>query len=110
MAKTKTKPYKETIVEEKYSKDYYDDSWEYPKNRVRVDLVDYEWEVEVKWEIKPYSGRKLLIRNQKLISRDWQVQVKQKANKFGYIQDDQQVFRISVDEFKDLVLWLNKKD
>ena len=112
--KQKLKPYKEVLDKVLYSKDYETESngKVYPTNRVKVELVDYSWENEIKWEVKPYEWQKVKITNSKLESEDWQNVIKKKVQKTQYwdkIVDDESVVRLSPDEFTELLKHFSKK-
>lgn len=116
MAETKTKPYKEVLEKELYTNDYEttSESWKtYPTNRIKVQLVNYSWELkDYKWEIKSYQGQKVIITNSKLETEDWQNVIKKKVLKTSYwdkVVDDQTQVKLSPDEFTDLLNNFKKK-
>lgn len=113
--KQKLKPYIEVLDKVLYTNDYVDktDDWKiYPRNRVKVSLVDFSWEVEVKWEVKEYSWQKVVITNSKLQLQDWQNVIKQKSIKTSYwekIVNDETQVKITPDEFTELLKHFSKK-
>lgn len=107
MADTKKelKPYREVLEKNLYSVDYEDttsDGKKFPKNRVKLDLVSFSWEVEVKWEVREYEWMKVVITSSKLQLQDWQNVIKQKSIKTPYgerIVNDETKVKLSVDEW-----------
>ncbi len=109
MANTQTKkelkPYKEVLEKNLYSVDYEDetkDGNKYPKNRIKVDLISYSWEVEVNGEVREYEWMKIVLTNSKLQIQDWQNVIKQKSLKTPYgerIVNDETKVKISIDEW-----------
>lgn len=101
----KLKPYKEVLEKNLYSVDYEDttsDGKKFPKNRVKVDLVSFCWEVEVKWEVREYEWTKIVITNSKLQLQDGNNVIKQKSMKSPYgerIVNDETKVKLSVDEW-----------
>ncbi len=112
--KQKLKPYKEVLDKVLYTKDYETESNDktYPTNRIKVELVDFSWEVEVKWEVKEYSWQKVVITNSKLQLQDWQNVIKQKSIKTSFwekIVNDETQVKITPDEFTELLKHFSKK-
>lgn len=102
---TELQKYKEVLEKNLFSKDYETTSESghvYPTNRVKVSLVSYSWEVEVKWEVRPYSGQKIVITNSKLQLQDDQYVIKQKQV-WNYIKNDETQVKISVEEFDEII-------
>lgn len=114
-SKQKLKPYKEILDKVLYTNDYVlkTDNWKtYPKNRIKVELVDYTWQVEVKWEIRDYQWQKISISNSKIEFQDWQNVIKQKSIKTAYwdrIVKDETVVKITPDEFNEILKHFSKK-
>lgn len=112
---TQTKPYKETLEKVLYTQDYEttSQSWNtYPTNRVKVELVKYEWETLVKWQVQAYEGTKVVITNSKLQIQDGNNVIKQKVRKTSYwdkIVNDETQVKLSMDEFTNLLKEFHKK-
>lgn len=107
--KQKLKPYKEVLEKNLYSVDYEDetkDGNKYPKNRIKVDLVSFSWEVEVQNEVREYEWMKIVITNSKLQIQDGQNVIKQKSMKTSYwerIVNDETKVKISIDEWDAII-------
>lgn len=103
------KNHKETLDEVSYSKDYTNESssWkEYPKNRIKVELISYSWEYKNKEnQFIPYSWKKVKISNTKLTTEDWQVVSKKKVINNKAV-DDCTVCVLHPDDLNDLIDWL----
>lgn len=115
MAETKTntslKKYSEKLEKNLYSVDYEVESSngnKFPSNRVKVDLINYDWEIEIKWEIRPYSWQKIVITNSKLELEDWNAVIKSKSVNWKAIKDETKI-KISPDEFQDILKHFTKK-
>lgn len=107
--KQKLKSYKEVLEKNLYSVDYEDetkDGNKYPKNRIKVDLVSFSWEVEVQNEVREYEWMKIVITNSKLQIQDGQNVIKQKSMKTPYwerIVNDETKVKISIDEWDAII-------
>lgn len=107
--KQKLKAYKEVLEKNLYSVDYEDetkDGNKYPKNRIKVDLISYSWEVEVQNEVREYEWLKIVITNSKLQLQDWNNVIKQKSMKTPYwekIVNDETKVKITVDEWDEIL-------
>ncbi len=100
------KNHKETLKDTLYSKDFFNvsDDWkEFPKNRVKVWLIDYTWEYKNNsWEWQKYEWEKVKISNTKLVTEDWQIVLKKKVV-WNKSVDDWTVCTMSLEDFTDMI-------
>lgn len=93
--------YTEKVEKELFSKDYY--KWEYPQNRVKVELINYSWEYQDKNKgLVPYSWKRIKITNSKLQLQDDNVIIKQKI-RWSYIVNDETNVKLTIQEFDDII-------
>jgi len=99
--------YKETLKENLYLKVYTKTSkdWgkEYPVNKVKINLYEYNWEYKNKdWENVEYNGEKVKIINTKLIIEDWEyVNVKKSIN--WKVFNDETMVVMSTENFAEMI-------
>jgi len=105
---TEPRKYKETLKEELFSKTYtkLSSDWEreYPVNKVKANLYDYDWEYKNNqtWENVEYSGEKVKIINTKLTIEDWNYVNAKKVINWRAFNDETQVV-MSKENFTDLI-------
>lgn len=101
--------YKETFVEEIYSKLNETESKDgkvYPKNKIVINSYTYDGEYEDKeGKIVEYKGEKVKIINSKMVLEDGQA-VKAKKSVNGRVYNDETVCVLSQEDFQDLVGFL----
>lgn len=101
-----TKPYRETLVSNLYTKEYEKESKNgksYPSNQVRIDLLSYEWEYESNGKAVAYQWEKIKITNQKRELENGDTVNKKKATYNGRIVDDCTVVSMSIAELNELL-------
>lgn len=107
----KVKNHKETIQKTLYQNESYnkaDDGKLYPKSRLKVDYITYEWEyLDKDNNYQPYSWEKIKLVISKLTLNQWEVEVAKKAYvtkewKAISVNDSKEI-TFTVDEFNDLL-------
>ena len=99
--------YTETLKENLYSKVYTKTSkdWEkeYPVNKVKINLYEYNWEYKNKdWENVEYNGEKVKIINTKLIIEDWEYVNAKKSINWKVLNDETMVV-MSTENFAEMI-------
>lgn len=103
--------HKETIEKTLYQNESYnkwDDGTLYPKSRVKVDYITYEWEyLDKDKNYQKYTWQKIKVVISKLTLNQWNIEVAKKSyvNKEwkAYSVNDQKEISFTIDEFNDLL-------